>query len=146
MTKAIGRPSSFTQDLADRICAELALGRSMRSVCREDWCPSMQTVFRWLRENDTFREQYARAKEESADAMIEEMSEIADEMPAYTPEGKIDPADVNNRRLRIDTRKWLASKLKPKKYGDRVAVGGDGPNGAVLVQVVTGVPDDDAAD
>lgn len=140
-----GRPSVFTQDLADRICAELADGRSMRSVCREDWCPSMQTVFRWLREKDSFREQYTRAKEEAADAMIEEMSEIADEMPAYTPEGKIDPSDVNNRRLRIDTRKWLASKLKPKKYGERVAVGGDGPNGAVLVQVVTGVPDDDDA-
>lgn len=105
----------------------------------------MQTVFRWLREKDSFREQYTRAKEEAADAMIEEMSEIADEMPAYTPEGKIDPSDVNNRRLRIDTRKWLASKLKPKKYGERVAVGGDGPNGAVLVQVVTGVPDDDDA-
>lgn len=146
MTKTIGRPSLFTQDLADRICAELALGRSMRAVCREDWCPAMQTVFRWLRENDAFREQYARAKEESADALIEEMAEIADMPPAYTAEGKIDPADVNNRRLQIDTRKWLASKLKPKRYGDKLEVGGAGKDGAVLVQVVTGVPDgDDAA-
>lgn len=135
MTQAIGRPSTFTQDLADRICAELADGRSLRSICREGWAPSTQTVFRWLREHDGFRDQYARAKEESADALIEEMAEIADMPPAYTAEGKIDPADVNNRRLQIDTRKWLASKLKPKRYGDKLELAGDA-KAPLTVQVV----------
>lgn len=140
-----GRPSTFTQDLADRICAELSVGRSLRSICREDWAPSTQTVFRWLRQHDEFRDQYARAKEESADAMAEEIAEIADIPPAYGPDGKIDNGDVQNRRLQIDTRKWLASKLKPKKYGDKVQVDGPGAGGAHIVQVLTGVPDGDDA-
>lgn len=137
-----GRPSTFTQDLADRICAELCIGRSLRSISREGWAPSTQTVFRWLREHDGFRDQYARAKDEAADAMAEEITDIADTPPAYGPDGKIDNGDVQNRRLQIDARKWVAAKLKPKKYGDKVEVGGTGKDGAVLVQVVTGVPDD----
>ncbi|MFN8996423.1 MAG: hypothetical protein ACK5X3_22525, partial [Pseudomonadota bacterium] len=61
--------------------------------------------------------------------------EIADMPPAYTAEGKIDPADVNNRRLQIDTRKWLASKLKPKRYGDKLELAGDA-KAPLTVQVV----------
>ena len=137
-----GRPSTFTQETADRICAMLAQGKSMRTVCKEDWAPPMETVFRWLRENEAFQQQYARAKQEAADALVEEMADIADAPPAYGPDGKIDNGDVQNRRLQIDTRKWLASKLKPKKYGDKLEVGGTGAGGAVMVQVVTGVPGD----
>lgn len=118
-----GRPSSFTPELADHICACLAEGRSMRSVCRDEGMPDLSTVFRWLRTNDGFREQYARATEERGEALADEIVDIADMPPAYktTAEGtSIDPADVANRKLQIDTRKWVASKLKPKKYGDQV--------------------------
>lgn len=90
--------------------------------------PSVQTVFSWMRRFPKFLEQYARAKEESADALADEMLEIADNATNdwMQRHGKDDAGWVANgehiqrSRVRIDTRKWLASKLKPKKYGDRV--------------------------
>jgi hypothetical protein len=109
-----GRPSAYTQELADSICARLAEGMSLRTICKADDMPDASTVFRWLRTKPGFCEQYTRAKEESAEALSEDMLEIADDK-----EG-----DPQRDRLRIETRKWLASKLKPKKYGDKLAVGG----------------------
>jgi hypothetical protein len=90
--------------------------------------PSVQTVFSWMRRFPKFLEQYARAKEESADALTDEMLEIADNARNDWMErhGKDDAGWVANgehiqrSRVRIDTRKWLASKLKPKKYGERM--------------------------
>ena len=120
-----GRPSDYTQELADNICEALAMGRSMRSVCRDEDMPAMSTVFRWLREKPEFQEQYTRAKEESADAMAEEMLSIADDADDdYTDhedKGRVvDREHIQRSRLKIETRKWLASKLRPKKYGDKV--------------------------
>ena len=102
-----GRPSKYSEELADAICTRLAQGESMRSVCRDEDMPVMDTMWRWIREKEDFSEQYARAKQESADAIIEDILDIADE-----------GEDVARDRLRIDARKWVASKLKPKKYGD----------------------------
>jgi hypothetical protein len=75
--------------------------------------PCEATVFNWLKAFPEFLEQYARAKEECADALADEMLDIADDA-AKAASG--DP--IPGARLRIDTRKWIASKLKPKKYGD----------------------------
>lgn len=134
MKKQTGRPSIFTQELADEICLELSEGKSMRTVCAQEHMPAMSTVFKWLRENKAFSEQYARAKEESADAMIEEMLEIADDgtndlmtITRGDHEYNVENREVTNRsRLRVDTRKWIASKLKPKRYGDKLDVTTDG--------------------
>lgn len=113
----MGRPSTYSQALADQICDLLAEGLSMRTVCKADDMPDKATVFRWLRTNGEFRDQYARAKEESADAWLEDMFDIADD----------DDIDVQRAKLRVDVRKWAASKLKPKKYGDKVQhTGADG--------------------
>jgi hypothetical protein len=116
------RPSDFTQELADRICAQLSEGNSLRSVCRQESMPSATTVFNWLRTNPGFLEQYARAKEESADALADEMLDIADN----TDE------EAQSRRVRVDTRKWIASKLKPKKYGDKIDATLSGPEGGPI--------------
>jgi len=78
--------------------------------------PDKSTVFRWLAKHDAFRDQYARAQEDRAAAMAEDILEIADDEAI---------ADVQRAKLRVDTRKWLMSKMSPKKYGDKVAVGGD---------------------
>lgn len=117
-----GRPSIFTEELADRICAALADGKSLRTVCAADDMPDRVTVFRWLRERETFCSQYARAKLESADALADDMTAIADD------EG----LDPNSRRIRVDTRKWLASKLKPKVYGDKLDLGA-GDSGPIVI-------------
>ncbi len=108
----MSRPSTYNQELADKICAQLADGMSLRSVCNADDMPCKATVFNWFRAYPDFLDQYTRAKEESADALSDDMLDIADDKDG----------DPQRDRLRIDTRKWLASKLKPKKYGEKVDV------------------------
>jgi hypothetical protein len=129
-----GRPSMFTQELADSICEQLALGFSIRTVCRPDEMPSIQTFFRWMREKPEFSEQYAKAKQEAADAMAEDIMDIADdgtndwmEFHAKDNEGwKLNGEALARSRLRVDTRKFLMAKMKPKKYGDKLDVTSDG--------------------
>jgi len=122
-----GRPTIYTQELADTICLRLACGESMRSVCRDKGMPSMQTVWRWLREKRDFREQYDYAKQESADAMAEDALGIADEaFDVIIGNDKSDGARVQAKKLAVDTRKWMMSKMKPKKYGDKVDITSDG--------------------
>lgn len=129
-----GRPSIFTQELADRICEEISMGYSMRTVCKADDMPAPASVYKWLRENKAFSEQYARACEERSEAMIEDILDIADdgsndwmEVNAENNQGwRINGEALQRSRLRVDTRKWYASKMKPKKYGDKLDVTSDG--------------------
>lgn len=128
--KKNGRPSKYTNKLADKICKMIAQGQSVRSICSKKDMISMQTFFRWLRENDKFREQYACACEERSYMHAEEIIEIADdatndymeqhdesdELTGY----KLNGENIQRSRLRIDTRKWLMSKLNPKVYGDKL--------------------------
>ncbi len=132
--RKVGRPSKYSLELADSICARLAEGESMRTVCKREEMPSLETVFRWIREKSDFREQYARAKEESADALSDEILDIADDgsndwmeihKGGYTAT-VVDQEAVQRSKLRVETRKWLASKMKPKKYGDKVDLTSDG--------------------
>lgn len=126
--KPFGRPSEFTQKIADEICEELTLGFSLRTICKAESMPCVKTVFNWFRSYPGFLQQYTRAKEEQADALAEEMLDIADNgtndwMEKLDKEGvpigwQLNGEHVNRSRLRVDTRKWIASKLKPKKYGD----------------------------
>lgn len=129
-----GRPTLYSQELADEICAQLAEGKSLRSVCKAESMPSTTTVFGWMRRHPEFLNQYARAKDESADALVDEMLDIADEatndwMEVHDPENpgyRFNGEHVNRSRLRVDTRKWVASKLKPKKYGEKLDIAHSG--------------------
>ncbi len=97
--------------------------------------PSMGTVLKWVLDLEGFAKQYARARSVQADVLAEQTLDIADEDPAFIfkdvadKDSKIyiDSAAVNHQRLRIDARKWFASKVAPKKYGDKLDVehGGD---------------------
>lgn len=129
-----GRPSDYTPELADKICALLAEGLSLRTVCLADDMPDKSTVFRWLRIHSEFRDQYARAKEESADALVDEMLDIADDgtndwITRTNADGSeyevVNSEHIQRSKLRVDTRKWTASKLKPKRYGDKLELGTD---------------------
>lgn len=129
----IGRPSGYSPELADRICEELAKGRSMRSIGKDENMPSITTMFTWIRQYPEFAAQYDRAKEESADCHADEIIDIADDgsndwMQTNDPDNpgwKLNGEHVARSRLRVDSRKWIASKLKPKRWGDKIAVGGD---------------------
>ncbi|ELQ6121953.1 DNA packaging protein [Cronobacter sakazakii] len=128
--KKTGRPSDYTEELAEIICLRLAEGESLRSVCRDEGMPSKQAVLRWLARNGSFRAQYVRAKEEGAEAIAEELFDIADDgsndwMEKLDKDGEavgyqLNGEHVQRSKLRIDTRKWYLSKIMPKKYGDRI--------------------------
>lgn len=123
-----GRPEIFNQELADRICLQISTSsKSLRTICKELEI-SVQTVLNWLNnpEKKDFLAQYARAKEEQADFLAEEMIEIADDSSndtILTEKGEIENKEWTNRsKLRVETRKWISAKLKPKKYGDKIDV------------------------
>jgi len=127
----MSRPSGYSGEIAEAICDRLAIGESLRSICRDEGMPSVTSVMRWLNTNLAFREQYAGARELQAEYRVDEIVEIADKSDAD------DPVKVNRARLRIDTRKWAASKLAPKKYGDQAKIthAGDAENPVALVQI-----------
>ena len=136
-----GRPTDYTQELADRICERLADGESLRAVCRDEAMPCKASVFCWMRKYPEFLDQYTRAKEESADSHADDLIEIADdsrndwmELHGEDDAGwKANGENIQRARLRVDTRKWLASKLKPKKYGDKIETTHQGPNGGPIM-------------
>lgn len=149
-----GRPTDYTQDKADTICAELSIGRSLRSVCTDEGMPTIKTVFSWLRKHPEFLKQYEKAKEESTDAMAEELLYIADtpvmgEIRTTKPDGSVEIKQdemLGHRRLQIDARKWLMAKMKPKKYGDKIDMttnGKDLPT-PILGGIAKNVPTDDS--
>lgn len=120
--RGVGRPSIFTADLAIEICARLADGRSIRSVSADEDMPDQRTLFRWLASNETFRQQYETAIAARAAVWGDEITDIAD----------AGSDDVARDKLRVDSRKWLLSKLLPKKYGDRMVHAGDADNPMVI--------------
>ena len=123
-----GRPSVYTPELAARICARLADGESLRAICEDGDMPNRSTVHLWVIEDrEGFSNQYAKARHAQALRWAEEITDIADN------ENK---EDTQRARLRVDTRKWLLSKVLPKVYGDKVMVGGD-PDGVPLAVSVT---------
>lgn len=113
-TKKTGRPSDYLPEVAADICSLLADGESLRKVCERPGMPAKATVFRWLAQHQEFRDQYAKATETRADAIFEEMFDIADDATEES-------AAVAKARLRIDTRKWALARMNPKKYGDKVS-------------------------
>lgn len=129
--KPTGRPTKFNQQTADLICMMLSEGLSLRQILKADTTgalPAQSTVYEWLLRFPLFAEQYARAREEQADTNADEILEIADEHPPeYTDEKgrtSLDITYIQWQKNRIEARKWTAAKLRPKKYGDRMAVEG----------------------
>lgn len=119
MTKRqTGRPSLYSPALARRVCERIAAGESLRAICGRRDMPDKATLLRWLLDDrrEAFRRHYALAREVQADVLADELVEIAD--------GARDKDDAALAKLRIDTRKWMAGKLRPKKYSDKIDLRG----------------------
>ncbi len=128
-----GRPTRCTADTASTICTRLAGGKSLRAICRDDAMPSLSTVMGWLfdGEHEEFSEQYARARKVQAEVLADELTDIADEGSndfTTDKDGKetVNHEHIQRSRLRVDTRKWVAAKLLPKRYGDKLQHTGEG--------------------
>jgi hypothetical protein len=108
----------FSQEIFDEICVRIASGESLRKICKDDKMPALVNVWRWLNDDEALSKQYTHAREEQAETLADEIQEICDAEMPMDAFGKIDAGAVNQARLKIDARKWIASKLKPKRFGD----------------------------
>lgn len=136
-----GRPSTYSDEIAEIICIRLGGGESLRTICSEEGMPSQQTVYSWLYKFPEFLEKYTRAREEQAETHADEIVSIADEQPDLVEvkdkdgnvvDIKLDSAFIAWQKQRIDARKWNAAKQRPKKYGDRVTHAGDDESPVVV--------------
>jgi hypothetical protein len=108
----LGRPTKFTQAVADEICGRLAEGESLNRICKNQHLPNESTVRGWaMNDYNGFFAKYARARDIALDMMADEVIEIAD----------AGSQDYQRDRLRFDARRWYLSKLAPKRYGDKMA-------------------------
>lgn len=129
MSSNFGRPSDYTPELANEICEALSVSPvGLRKLCltRPDF-PDVSTIRLWVLKNPDFSDQYARAMRDRALWLAEDVEDIADDGFNDTyidDEGnvKVDTDVLGRSRLRVDTRKWIASKLLPKVYGDHKRV------------------------
>ncbi len=124
-------------DARAAILEGLADGKSLRTICKEPDMPAIATVMRWLSDDEEWREQYARAREAGSEAMAEDIQAIADDATL----------DHNDRRIRIDARKWLLAKRQPKKYGDKLDLnhGGEVKHNVTRIELVAVSPEVDEA-
>lgn len=133
----MGAPSfPWTPEIEDEIFQRIASGQSIRAALADDWLPGWTTVNKRLATDPTFAARYARAREEQADKLFEECLEIADQYDASAEKLEGGTDHINRARLRIDTRKWMAGKLRPKVYGDKLELGGTGPEGEIIFKTV----------
>ncbi len=152
---AIGRPTDYNDEIGALICERLCDGESLKSICSEPEMPARSTVFRWLTLNKIFSDMYTKAREVQADALADELLAIADDGRNDWMERIVDGENlgwkengesIRRSALRVDTRKWIASKLKPRKYSERLMnehTGADG--GAIKTESTTTLSDNDVA-
>lgn len=127
--------TAFSTEVFNAICERISQGESLRSICKDEDMPNVTTVCRWLSADEDedgtdgpLRKQYARAREAQADAIFDEILDIADdatndwmERNGQDDEGwRANGEHIQRSRLRIDARKWMAGKLKPKVYGEKL--------------------------
>jgi hypothetical protein len=118
--------STYTQEVADEICALLESGESLNAVCKRDRMPLEQTVRGWARDDrEGFAAKYARAREIGYLRLADEILEISDDgtRDTYKDEAGVERTDqdhIARSRLRVDSRKWLLSKMLPKVFGDKI--------------------------
>lgn len=130
----MGKPTTYSEELATDICLRLVEGESLKAICRCDGMPAASTVFLWLDVHETFRTKYARARELQAELQVDEMTEIADNgkndwMERHDAEGNVvgyreNGEALTRSKIRLEQRRWYAEKLLPKKYGAKMAIGG----------------------
>ncbi|NDB69346.1 MAG: ubiquitin carboxyl-hydrolase [Methylocystaceae bacterium] len=128
--KKIGRPkeNNYDSKIGDEICRLLTEGKSLNEICNSGKYPEMPcltSVYKWLRVEPSFAQNYALAKEQSAETYAAIMMDIVN--------GPFnDAVEVNAARLKVDTYKWIAAKLKPRSYGERLQAELTGKDGGPI--------------
>ena len=124
----MARPSKYSEKLVDKMLEEIASGRSVIGLCREeDWTPNADTWYRWLYKIEGLSDRYARAKSHQSEREADIILDIADNATNQ---------DYQVARLRVDARKWIASKLLPNKYGERTQIDHSSTDGSMKPTVI----------
>ena len=133
----MARPTVLTPEIAAAVCEKLAEYGSLRRVCRDPSMPLERTVRRWYVEDSEFASAYARAKEAGIDALVDETLDIADDGTNDWLAGEkgpqLDSEHVQRSKIRIETRRWMAERLEPKKYGLRSGLDVTNSDGTLAV-------------
>lgn len=129
-----GRPTDYSRELAVEICLRISNGRSVKSICADKDMPSKTSIYEWLNIHSEFTDMYREAVSQRADYHFDEMLDIADMVEAES-------AEVAKARLQIDTRKWILSRMNPRKYGDNIQEDDGNNDNAQPVQVTVNVRD-----
>ena len=125
-TNKQGRPSAYSLEIAEEICARIAAGESLRAICEDEGMPAHSTVLGWAVDNaHGFFDRYMRAKQMRCLRYADEVIEIADDgvNDTYVDDNgktKIDYDNIKRSALRVDARKWLMVKYLPKVFGDKI--------------------------
>lgn len=131
--KKTGRPSKYTPELVAEICERLSVGETMRQICRDEHMPHWTQVYEWMARDEALSLRVAHAREAGFEALAEETLQISDtpvmgqkqvmgDKSTYTTVEDM----LGHRRLQIETRLKLLACWSPKRYGNKVQVGGDG--------------------
>lgn len=142
--RAPGRPSSYTQEMADEVCLRIANGETMSKICKDAHMPFPAVIYAWAARNEEFHSRLTRAREIQAHRWADEILEIVDDNTGDMIEkvGRngqvttvVDHENVHRSRLRADTRKWLIAKMYPRVYGDKVQAEVTGSSGGPVSTV-----------
>jgi len=133
------RPNARQYDreaITELVCSELALGKSLRSILdADDKLPSASTFLDWIGADSFLAEQYAHARQLAYELLADEIVAIADENYTTDEHGvreRLSSEAIQRNRLRVDTRKWMLSKMLPKVYGDKIQTEHTGKDGGPI--------------
>ena len=125
----MGRPSNYTDEIADEICERMSEGESLLRICKDAHMPARRTVNGWLMDDSfpIFSHNYGIAQAKREEVLFEEIVEIPDEFEGIE---EVSAAVVAAAKLRTDARKWVLARMNRSKYGERSAVDLGGQDGA----------------
>lgn len=126
-TEKTAKPDRDKAAICQAVLQGMRDGLSAFKACQAAGVPQ-STFNRWVDADAKLAEDYAHAREDLIERMANEVLELADSEVPETGDGKRDWQAIQQRKLQVDSRKWLLSKLAPKKYGDRLELAGDKEN------------------
>lgn len=147
-----GKPSEFSQEIADQICVRLMGEESLRAICRDPDMPARSTVHVWLNQHKAFRAQYDDAWKIKRENWADDVVDIADTPLVGTRTvvrgDKIETVTADNverSKLMADTRKWMLARMDPQRFGDKARHEHSGPDGKPIEYANVSLTDDERA-
>jgi hypothetical protein len=132
--RRVGAPTTITAEAKAEVLKRLVGGESLTKICKDPRLPCIYSVYAHIDKDPEFAKSYARAREIQADVLAEEIIDISDDgssdfVTRLDKDGEeqevVDHEHIQRSRLRVDSRKWFASKMRPNRYGDKTIISGD---------------------